>query len=119
VLATCYATGANLFLGAFGAGISVATFGPSFTESFRGFGELVTELLKLGALLLFGAGAQYAFISFGDALSEDTGNAEDALADLDHRAHTTSMCRCGSGGIRSQSPLRIRSDDTLLRNRER
>lgn len=74
VLAICYLTGANLFLAAFGAGISVATFGPSFTESFREFGELVTELLKLGALLLFGAviaprfftalpGTQYAFIA--------------------------------------------------------
>lgn len=55
VLATCYITNANLFLAAFGAGISIATFGPSFTESFREFGELVTELLKLAALLLFGA----------------------------------------------------------------
>jgi sodium/hydrogen antiporter len=55
VLATCYLSGANLFLAAFGAGISVATFGPSFTESFRQFGELVTELIKLAALMLFGA----------------------------------------------------------------
>ena len=74
VLAACYLTGANLFLAAFGAGISVATFGPSFTESFREFGQLVTELLKLAALLLFGAviaprfftplpGVQYVFIA--------------------------------------------------------
>jgi sodium/hydrogen antiporter len=54
VLATCYVTGANLFLGAFSAGISVATFGQSFMESFHEFGELVTELLKLAALLVFG-----------------------------------------------------------------
>ncbi len=54
VLATCYVIGANLFLAAFGAGISVATFGPAFSESFREFGELVTELLKLAALLVFG-----------------------------------------------------------------
>ena len=54
VLATCYVTNANLFLAGFGAGISVATFGPSFSESFREFGELVTELLKLAALLVFG-----------------------------------------------------------------
>jgi len=55
VLAICYMTGANLFLAGFAAGIAVATFGPAFTESFREFGELVTELLKLGALLVFGA----------------------------------------------------------------
>ena len=55
VLAICYAVGANLFLAAFGAGISFATYGHSFTESFREFGELVTELLKLAALLVFGA----------------------------------------------------------------
>lgn len=54
VLATCYVTNANLFLAGFGAGISVATFGPAFSESFREFGELVTELLKLAALLVFG-----------------------------------------------------------------
>ena len=37
-----------------------------------------------------------------------------------HRAHKTSMRRCGSGRqLRSQSPLRIGLDDTLLRNRER
>lgn len=73
VLAVSYTTGANLFLAAFGAGISLATFGPAFTESFHQFGELVTELLKLAALLLFGAtiapqfftglpGLQYFFI---------------------------------------------------------
>ncbi|HTU35145.1 MAG TPA: cation:proton antiporter [Candidatus Acidoferrum sp.] len=54
VLAVSYVTGANLFLAGFGAGISVATFGPSFSESFQEFGELVTELLKLAALLVFG-----------------------------------------------------------------
>ena len=55
VIATCYVTGANLFLAGFAAGIGLATFGHAFTESFREFGELVTELLKLAALLLFGA----------------------------------------------------------------
>lgn len=73
VLAVSYVTGANLFFAGFGAGISVATFGPSFSKSFREFGELVTELLKLAALLVFGAAivpqffrvlpaAEYAFI---------------------------------------------------------
>lgn len=54
VLAVSYVTGANLFLAGFGAGISVATFGPTFSKSFQQFGELVTELLKLAALLMFG-----------------------------------------------------------------
>ncbi len=73
VLAVSYVTGANLFFAGFGTGISVATFGPSFSKSFREFGELVTELLKLAALLVFGAAivpqffrvlpvAEYAFI---------------------------------------------------------
>jgi hypothetical protein len=43
-----------------------------------------------------------------NVLTEDTGNAEYALPDLDHRAHKTSMRRCGSGRqLRSQSPLRM------------
>ena len=73
VLAVSYVTGGNLFFAGFGAGISVATFGPSFSESFQEFGELVTELLKLAALLVFGVAiapqflkvlpaAEYAFI---------------------------------------------------------
>src|SRR5438067_265362 len=55
VLAICYRTGANLFLGAYAAGISVATFSSSVAESFQTFGELIAELLKLSALLVFGA----------------------------------------------------------------
>ncbi len=54
VLAVCYRTGANLFLGAFAAGIGVATFSAPVTKSFQRFGELVTELLKLAAVLIFG-----------------------------------------------------------------
>ncbi len=55
VLAVSYISTANLFLAAFAAGVSVATFSASVRESFEQFGELVTELLKLAALLLFGA----------------------------------------------------------------
>jgi NhaP-type Na+/H+ or K+/H+ antiporter len=55
VLAICYGTGANLFLAAFAAGISVATFSTSVAESFQRFGELLAELFKLAALLIFGA----------------------------------------------------------------
>ncbi len=46
---------ANLFLAAFAAGATVATVGPEVRREFHGFGETVTELLKLAALLVFGA----------------------------------------------------------------
>ncbi len=55
VLAVSYATHANLFLAAFSAGITVATVAPKIEETFHEFGELVTELLKLAAILVFGA----------------------------------------------------------------
>ena len=46
---------ANEFLAAFAAGITVATVGPEVREAFHRFGELVAELLKLAALLVFGS----------------------------------------------------------------
>ncbi|MFD0476710.1 cation:proton antiporter [Nonomuraea thailandensis] len=49
------ATHGNLFLAAFSAGITVATFGPRQRESFEHFGELIAEVFKLAALLVFGA----------------------------------------------------------------
>jgi NhaP-type Na+/H+ or K+/H+ antiporter len=55
VLALTSLTHANEFLAAFAAGMTVATRGPELRESFHAFGELVTELLKLAALLVFGA----------------------------------------------------------------
>ncbi|WFE53211.1 cation:proton antiporter [Micromonospora sp. WMMD1155] len=55
VLALGKATHGNLFLAAFAAGITVATFGPRERAAFEHFGENIAELLKLGALLVFGA----------------------------------------------------------------
>ncbi|MCW6004406.1 cation:proton antiporter [Micromonospora sp. CPCC 205371] len=55
VLALGKVTHGNLFLAAFAAGVTVATFGPRQREAFEHFGELVAELLKLAALLVFGA----------------------------------------------------------------
>ncbi|MFC5827253.1 cation:proton antiporter [Nonomuraea insulae] len=55
VLALGKATHGNLFLAAFAAGITVATFGERQRESFEHFGELLAELFKLAALLVFGA----------------------------------------------------------------
>lgn len=54
VFGTCQATGANLFLAAFTAGITVATLGEREAAAFHDLGEIVAELLKLGALLVFG-----------------------------------------------------------------
>jgi sodium/hydrogen antiporter len=55
VLALCLATHGNLFLAAFAAGVTVATAGPSLRHEFEQFGELISELLKLAAILVFGA----------------------------------------------------------------
>ena len=63
VLGLSLLTHANLFLAAFAAGITVATVAPEVREAFHGFGELVTELLKLAALLVFGALISPSFLA--------------------------------------------------------
>ncbi len=55
VLGIASLTGANEFLAAFAAGVTVATVSPAIRQAFHQFGELIAELLKLAALLLFGA----------------------------------------------------------------
>src|SRR5262249_9701663 len=55
VLALGKATHGNLFLAAFAAGIAVATVGEAQREAFEHFGELIAEVFKLAALLVFGA----------------------------------------------------------------
>lgn len=62
VLALGKATHGNLFLAAFAAGITVATIGAQHRTAFEEFGELVAELLKLAALLVFGALLSPAFL---------------------------------------------------------
>ncbi len=62
VLAIASATHANLFLAAFTAGITIATLVPEVETSFAEFGELLTELLKLAAILVFGALISPAFL---------------------------------------------------------
>ncbi len=54
VLALAALTHVNAFLAAFSAGITVATMSPAIRAAFHRFGELVTELLKLAALMVFG-----------------------------------------------------------------
>jgi NhaP-type Na+/H+ or K+/H+ antiporter len=63
VLAVGKATHVNLFLAAFAAGITVATFGPRQREAFEHFGENIAELLKLAALLVFGALISPSFLT--------------------------------------------------------
>ncbi len=55
VLSVTSLTSTNIFLGAFTAGIVLANVSPRIRERFSEFGEILTELLKLGAILLFGA----------------------------------------------------------------
>lgn len=50
----CEFTGANLYLAAFTAGITVASVSPTASERFAEFGELVGELAKNFAILAFG-----------------------------------------------------------------
>ncbi|MHA6623120.1 cation:proton antiporter [Pseudonocardia sp. DLS-67] len=51
----CHLTHANAYLAAFSAGITLATVAPRATHSFEQFGELVSELTKFAAVLVFGA----------------------------------------------------------------
>lgn len=62
VLALGYVTHANLFLAAFSAGITVVSVSPRFRDAFHQFGELLTELLKLAAILVFGALISLTFL---------------------------------------------------------
>ncbi|MDP3207552.1 MAG: cation:proton antiporter, partial [Rhodoglobus sp.] len=64
VFALCSVTHANLFLAAFAAGITVATVGQQEKESFHEFGEIISELLKHHALMVFGALLSWKF--FGE-----------------------------------------------------
>jgi NhaP-type Na+/H+ or K+/H+ antiporter len=54
VLSIGYLAHANLYLAAFAAGITIATVRPDLRDEFHQFGEIVAELLKLAALLVFG-----------------------------------------------------------------
>lgn len=63
VLGLGQVTHANLFLAAFAAGITVATFGPRQRAAFERFGENIAELFKLAALLVFGALISVEFLA--------------------------------------------------------
>jgi sodium/hydrogen antiporter len=55
VYAVCEALGANTFLGMFAAAVTVATTDSAVCDAFRPFGEKIADLIKLAAVLLFGA----------------------------------------------------------------
>lgn len=68
VFALTALTHANEFLAAFAAGVTVASVSERARDDFHRFGEVATELFKLGALLLFGALISPAFfLEFGPA----------------------------------------------------
>lgn len=54
VLGVGMVTGIKEFLGAFAAAVTVATFGEEACRAFHPVGEVIAELLKLAALLVFG-----------------------------------------------------------------
>ncbi|CAO1649442.1 cation:proton antiporter [Salinibacterium sp. NSLL150] len=62
VFALASYTHANLFLAAFAAGVMVATVGQKEREAFEEFGEIISELLKLLALMVFGALLSFKFL---------------------------------------------------------
>jgi sodium/hydrogen antiporter len=62
VLGLCLTTHANLFLGAFAAGATVATMSEELRHEFEQLGELVAEQLKLVAVLVFAALMTPAFL---------------------------------------------------------
>ena len=55
IFALCGLTHGNSYLAAFTAGIVLVAMRPEIRKSFHPFGEPLTELLKLAALLVFGA----------------------------------------------------------------
>jgi NhaP-type Na+/H+ or K+/H+ antiporter len=55
IFALCGLTHGNSYLAAFTAGIVLVALRPEIRRSFQPFGEPLTELLKLAALLVFGA----------------------------------------------------------------
>lgn len=63
VFAISSITHANLFLAAFFAGITVETMNPTFTRAFQQFGHLISEILKLAAILVFAALISPSFLA--------------------------------------------------------
>ena len=54
---------ANEFLAAFAAGVTVASLSEQLPKRFHAFGEILSELMKLAALLIFGSLLSPTFLS--------------------------------------------------------
>ncbi len=63
IFALTFIIHANPYLAAFAGGVTVASISPEVKEAFDHFGELVTELFKLGAIFVFGALISPSFLS--------------------------------------------------------
>lgn len=63
VFATTKVLHANLFLAAFASGTTLASTDADVSEAFHPFGEVIAELFKLAALLVFGASISPGFIA--------------------------------------------------------
>jgi NhaP-type Na+/H+ or K+/H+ antiporter len=61
--ATATLTQANPFLAAFAGGVTLASAAPAMRAAFHEFGEVLAELLKLAALLVFGALMSWRFLA--------------------------------------------------------
>jgi NhaP-type Na+/H+ or K+/H+ antiporter len=63
VLAVAAATHGNIYLAAFAAGITIVSTRPDLRDEFHEFGELLAELFKLAAILIFGATISFSYFS--------------------------------------------------------
>ncbi|WP_448002593.1 cation:proton antiporter [Agromyces bauzanensis] len=63
VLGICIVTHANLYLAAYAAGITIATVAPEMRDAFKDLGGQISELVKLLAVMMFGALISPAFLA--------------------------------------------------------
>lgn len=63
VYALAHISGANVYLAAFTAGVTVSSTSEAVRDRFDRFGEAMTEVLKLGAIFFFGAAIQPSFFT--------------------------------------------------------
>ena len=63
IWAVTRASGANEFLGTFAGGVTLVTIAPHLSRAFDRFGELLSELLKLAGVFIFGALISWTFVS--------------------------------------------------------
>ncbi len=62
LISTAYLLHANVFIAAYAGGIGFASFSPRYCKAFQSLGGPLAELMKLGAILLFGAFVSLDFL---------------------------------------------------------